>query len=149
MKITALTKLRAALLANAPIWRAAALRRKLFSSLSTSNSANNMIPCLLAHVWVGSNSQLSRLGLIQKGCLKRSSNSSNSSQADRLDECCQSIAQLCGRSLLPHCRQKHHLPSHHRKRCWTSPARVGRAQAGWHLSHGKGSFQQGAIGSEH
>lgn len=69
---------------NAPVWRAEALHHKCFSSLSTTDSANNVIPHLLAHVWARSSSQLSRLGLVQKACLKCSNSSSDSSGAARL-----------------------------------------------------------------
>lgn len=68
---------------NAPVWRAETLHRKCFSSLSMTDSANNVIPHLLVHVWARSNSQLSRLGLVQKACLKCSNSSRDSSGAAR------------------------------------------------------------------
>lgn len=94
-KPDALSKLWVAPVANAPVWMAAALHRKCFSSLSVGNSEKNMIPCLLAHVWVGSSSQLSRLGLAQKVCQKPFSSSSHAGGV----LCCQPMAWLCAGTL--------------------------------------------------
>lgn len=133
-----------------PVWRAAALYHKCFSSLSMSNSVNNTIPRLQAHVWVGSNSQLSRLGLIQKVCLKRSTSSSNSNRAARLDECCPSIAWLCGRGLLSLYDEKHRCPLHHKERFWKKPSKGwegtdGRTFKPWQRELSMGCHRQRAL----